>query len=120
MTYTRKQVILILANKEGGAHVDSEIDPAYAILLTDQPLHFEFDGIAVKTPDLAKFLTAQSDVEMLERLRRNFFSDVDVPPKWDVGIVPPISVTMDHFSGTVVRVLAPTLPGPRVRITKRP
>lgn len=89
-------------------------------MLTDQPLHFEFDGIAVKTPDLAKFLTAQSDVEMLECLRRNFFSDLDVPPKWDVGIVPPISVTMDHFSGTVVRVLPPTLPGPQVRITKRP
>lgn len=119
-TYTRKQVILILANKEGGAHVDSEIDPAYAILLTDQPLHFEFDGIAVKTPGLAKFLTAQSDVEMLECLRRNFFSDLDVPPKWDVGIVPPISVTMDYFSGIVVRVLPPTLPGPQVRITKRP
>ena len=120
MTYTRAQVVLILANKEGGAHVDSEIDPAYATLLTDQPLNFEFDGIPIETPDLAKFLAAQSGVEMLECLRRNFFSDLDVPPKWDVGTVPPISVTMDHFSGTVVRVMPPTLPGPQVRITKRP
>lgn len=120
MTYTRRQVILILANKEGGAHVDSEIDHAYAILLTDQPLHFEFEGIAVETPDLARFLTAQSGVEMLECLKRNFFSGLDVRSKWDVGTVPPISVTMDHISGTVVRVLPPTLPGPQVRITKRP
>lgn len=120
MTYSRKQVILILANKEGGAHVDSEIDPAYATLLTDQPLNFEFDGIPIKTPDLAKFLTAQSGVEMLECLKHNFFSDLNVRSKWDVGTVPPMSVTMDHISGTVVRVLPPTLPEPQIRITKRP
>lgn len=120
MTYTRKQVILILANKEGGAHVDSEIDPAYAILLTDQPLHFQFDGIDVQTPDLAKFLAAQSGTEVLECLKHNFFLDLAVPPKWDVSAVPPISVTMDHISGTIVRVLPPTLPGPQIRITKRP
>jgi hypothetical protein len=120
MTYTRAQVVLILANKEGGAHVDSEIDPAYAILLTDQPLHFQFEGIEVQTPDLAKFLTAQSGVEMLECLKRNVFPDLEVPPKWDVGAVPTVSISMDHISGTVVRVLPPQLPGPQVRITKRP
>lgn len=83
--------------------IDPEIDPAYVTLLTDQPLNFEFKGIPLKTSDLAKFLTAQSGVEMLDCLKCNLFSSLDVPPKWDFGTVPPISMTMEHISGTFAR-----------------
>ena len=106
MVFTRKQVILILANKEGGAHVDANMDSSYARLLTDQPLHFELRGVPVETPDLTRFLAAQSGVEMLECLKRNFFPDFDVREKWDVGTLPAMSISMDQISGRIVR-LAP-------------
>ncbi len=35
LIYRRRQVVLILANKEGGAHVDPNEDPDYERLLTD-------------------------------------------------------------------------------------
>src|ERR1700688_3481916 len=65
LIYTRKKVVLTLANKEGGAHVDPDEDPDYVRLLTDIPLSFSDYGLPVETPDLARFLTAQSGVEML-------------------------------------------------------
>ncbi len=85
LVYTRKKVVLTLANKEGGAHVDEHEDPDYARLLTDLPLSFDQYGFPIETPDLARFLTAQSGAEMLECLKRNFFPDEDVPLKWEHG-----------------------------------
>lgn len=119
MVYTRKQVILILANKEGGAHVDQKIDPAYIKLLTETPLGFECAGARIETPDLARFLAAQSGVEMLECLKRHFFSDLDVPSKWDVQPVPPVSITLDQITGLAVTTYGSTFPRPRIKITKR-
>jgi len=42
LVYRRKQVILILANKEGGAHVDENEDPDYTRLMINAPLSFGF------------------------------------------------------------------------------
>jgi len=47
LTYRRKQVVLILANREGGAHIDENEDPDYARLLTSLPLSFVVSGIRV-------------------------------------------------------------------------
>jgi len=116
--YTRKKIVLILANREGGAHVDPDEDPDYVRLLTDQPLGFTMGGTQVETPDMARFLAAQSGVEMLECLKRNFFPDIDVPPKWECGEVPPIARYMDQIS--VKRVfVAPAFPRAGIQITKR-
>jgi len=57
LIYRRKHVVLTLANKEGGAHVDKDIHPDYARLLTDSPLSFTFAGTEVETPDLARLNT---------------------------------------------------------------
>jgi hypothetical protein len=65
--------------------VDENEDPDYARLLTDLPLSFDHYGFPIETPDLARFLTAQSGAEMLEALKRNFFPDEDVPLKWEHG-----------------------------------
>lgn len=81
LPYRRKQIVLILADKEGGAHLEENEDPDYAWLLTSLPLSFAVSGLQVETPDLARFLTAQSGVEMLECLRRNFSPNEDVPLK---------------------------------------
>jgi hypothetical protein len=98
LTYTRKQVVLILVHKEGGAHVDPNEDPDYVRLLTDLPLSFAGYGFPTETPDLAKFLTAQSGVEMLDSLKRNFFPNEDVPRKWEFGAAPPIARYVDQIS----------------------
>ncbi|HEV2223863.1 MAG TPA: hypothetical protein VGR84_12755 [Candidatus Acidoferrales bacterium] len=119
MIYTRSKVILTLANMEGGAHVDDRVDPAYAKLLTDQPLTFESAGVLIETPDLARFLAAQSGVEMLECLKRNFFPDLDVPSKWDCGTVPPSSISVEQISGSIVTVPPSSFPNPEIRIKKR-
>lgn len=116
--YTRNQVILILANKEGGAHVDPEADPDYVRLLADQPLTFDLEGIPLETPDLARFLTAQSGVEMLQCLKGNFHEDADVPLKWECGAPPPVAKYLDELR-VLQTLVAPALPSAQIRVTKR-
>lgn len=111
-------MVLILSNKEGGAHVDQDEDPDYARLLTDLPLSFADYGLQVETPDLARFLAAQSGVEMSECLKRNFFPDEDVPLKWEFGVAPPVAQYMDQISLTQ-RLVTPAFPIGEIRVTKR-
>lgn len=119
LVYRRKRVVLILANKEGGAHVDENEDPDYARLLTDLPLSFAVSELQVETPDLARFLTAQSGFEMLECLKRNFFPDEDVPLKSEFGVAPPVARYMEQISMTY-NLVEPAFPRATARITKRP
>jgi len=116
MIYRRKRVVLILANKEGGAHVDENEDPDYRRLLIDSPLSSVVSGVRLATPDLARFLTAQSGVEMLDCLLRNFFPDEEVPVKWEFGVAP--VQYMDSISLTP-SVIDPVFPRADVRVTKR-
>ena len=118
VVYTRKQIVLMLANREGGAHVDEHENPDYVRLLTDLPLHLIRDEVEIETPDLARFLAAQSGVEMLDCLRRNFFPDFDVPSKWECGTAPPVATYLDEISLTAGRVVPP-FPQGEVRITRR-
>lgn len=99
VTYKRKQVVLILANKEGGAHVDRFKDTDYHRLLNDLPLRFAFNGAPMETPDLARFIAAQSGVEMLACLQANFFPEVDLPPKWEYGTPPPVARYLEQIVG---------------------
>ncbi len=120
LVYLREKVILMLANKEGGAHVDEHEDPDYARLLTDLPLSFEHYGFPIETPDLARFLTAQSGAEMLECLKRNFFPNEDLPLKWEYGGDSRVTqFYMDQIS-MIPRLVVPAFPVPEVRMTKRP
>jgi len=119
MIYTRKKVVLILANKEGGAHVDPNEDADYVRLLTDQPLTFSFQGVQIETPDLARFLTAQSGIEMLECLKRNFFRDAEVPAKWECGTAPRVAMYFDQISGAFVTRIVSSFPRAEMRVTKR-
>jgi len=119
LIYARKKVVLILANTEGGAHLDPNEDPDYVKLLTDHPLTFNFEGVNIETPDVARFLTAQSGVEMLDCLKHNFFPDVDVPSKWGFGVAPPIAMYFDQVSGRFVTRPASAFPNAEMRITKR-
>ena len=99
--------------------MDPNEDPDYVRLLTDQPLTFNFEGVDIETPDLARFLTAQSGLQMLECLKRNFFPDVAVPLKWEFGMAPPIATYFDQVSGRLVMRLASVFPSAEMRVTKR-
>lgn len=118
LVYSRKKVVLILANTEGGAHVDPDEDLDYARLLTDAPISFANYGVPVDTPDLARFLTAQSGIQMLDCLRRNFFPDEDAPSKWEFGVAPQIAQYMDEVSLTP-RLVMPAFPQAEITITRR-
>jgi len=118
VVYRRKQVILILANKEGGAHVDEHEDPDYRRLMTDSPLSFVVSGVRLETPDLARFLAAQSGVEMLDCLKRHFLPDEEVPLKWEFGVAPPIAQYMDRITLTP-RVIEPVFPRAELNLTRR-
>jgi hypothetical protein len=118
LVYRRKKVILILANKEGGAHVDKNEDQDYRRLMTDPPLSFAVPGVQLDRPDLARFLTAQSGVEILHCLKGNFFSDEEVPLKWEFGVAPPIAQYMDRISLTP-RVIEPVFPRAEIHVTRR-
>jgi hypothetical protein len=118
LIHRRKDIILILANKEGGAHVDEDLDRDYERLMNDSPLSFGVSGVRLDTPDLARFLTAQSGAEMLECLKRNFFPDEDVPLKWEVGTAPPIARYMDRISITQT-IVVPAFPMAEMKMTTR-
>ena len=118
LTYSRKQVVLILANHEGGAHVDKNEDPDYVRLLTDEPLSFMYCGARFDRPDLARYLVAQSGVELLECLKRNFFHDYRLASRWEFGVAAPISIYMDQISVKACRVTT-ALPSAEFRVTRR-
>lgn len=118
VTYTRKEVILMLANREGGAHVDPDENPDYVRLLKDLPLGLSVNGVRIETPDLARFLTAQSGVEMLECLKHNFFPAVNLPRKWECGTPPPIARYIDDISA-VVSWVSPLRPRGEFHVTRR-
>lgn len=117
---SRKKIILTLANKEGGAHVDPEEDADYRRLLTNESLTFRYGDVPLKTPDLARFLAAQSGVEMLACLERDFFSDLELPPKWEFGSgTTGFSLCIDHIAASVVTGVVYTFPKAEMIIVER-
>jgi hypothetical protein len=47
-----------------------------------------------------------------------FFSDVEVPLKWEFGVAPPVAQYMDRISLTP-GIIEPVFPRAEVRVTKR-
>jgi hypothetical protein len=118
VNYRRNEVVLMLANREGGAHVDPNENPDYVRLLKDLPLGFAANGIRIQTPDLARFVTAQAGLEMLECLKRNFFPHVDIPLKWECGVAPPVAGYIDEISAVATWVSS-AFPQAEMHITRR-
>lgn len=70
--FSRKEIVLGLSNKEGGAHVDANITTKYRQLLASEQLKIGVNGGAVTPLNLSRYMTAQSAVELLDCLTRNF------------------------------------------------
>ncbi len=78
--FSKKGLILILANKEGGAHVDFELPPEYAEFIRNSPLTFIQNGVKTDTVILARYAAGQCGAELLDCLGRNFPSLVPKGP----------------------------------------
>lgn len=70
--FTRKQLILTLANKEGGAHVDTKLPANYEKFVLDSPFKIKTAGVDTDTIHLARFAAVRAGAEMSECLERNF------------------------------------------------
>ncbi len=81
---TRKEIVLGLANKEGGAHVDVDLSRRYAQLLASKQLQIG-NGKETTPLNLSRFMVAQAAVELLNCLDTNFLSNVTEPRSSQVG-----------------------------------
>ena len=72
IVFARKNLLLTLANKEGGAHVDPNLPPEYEKYIVNAPMTFTVNGVQTDTADYARYAAVQSAVQMVECLERNF------------------------------------------------
>ena len=69
---TRKELILGLTNKEGGAHVDADISKKYQLLLQSKFLSIKLNDTEVKPVNVSRLTAGRAGVELLDCLDRNF------------------------------------------------
>jgi hypothetical protein len=69
---TRKELVLGLSNKEGGAHVDDDISQKYRSLLVSKFFTWNMNGVEVEALNLSRLVAGRIGVELLESLDRNF------------------------------------------------
>lgn len=72
VTFNRKGLLLILANKEGGAHVDTTVPADYEKYVVGAAVPFMVNGVMTDSVHLAQFASVESAVRMIECLERNF------------------------------------------------
>jgi hypothetical protein len=68
---SKKDVVLDVANKDGGAHVDPKGVPTRHAAATEPPLYFGVNENRVR-PNLARSTVAQAGNELLDYLERHF------------------------------------------------
>jgi hypothetical protein len=69
---TRKEVVLGLSNKEGGAHVDDDISEKYKNLLESKFFCAQVNGVEIVPLNQSRLTAGRIGVELLESLNRNF------------------------------------------------
>jgi hypothetical protein len=70
--FSRKELVLGLANKEGGAHVDTDIPARYQQLLDSKALQIGWSKDGTSPLNLSRFMTGQAGIELLDCLDKNF------------------------------------------------
>jgi hypothetical protein len=69
---SRKEIIVGLADKEGGAHVDVNLPQRYRQLIESQQFQIGWNKEGVAPLNLARYMTAQAALQLLDCLSRNF------------------------------------------------
>jgi len=70
--FTRRDLVLTLVNKEGGAHVDPTIPVEYEKYVIDGAIPFIVNGVPTDSAHLAQFAAVECSVRMIECLERSF------------------------------------------------
>lgn len=70
--FSRKEIVLGLAEKEGGAHVDTNLSQRYRQLIESKQLQIGPSNKGVTPLNLSRFMAAQTAVELLDCLDKNF------------------------------------------------
>jgi len=70
--FSRCEIVLGLADKEGGAHVDVNLPERYQQLLASKQFQIGWGKDDVSSLNLSRFMTAQAGVELLDCLNRTF------------------------------------------------
>jgi hypothetical protein len=70
--YFRRELILGMANKEGGTHVDADIPKRYQMVLDSQFMHFKINDMDLGPLNVSRLVTGKCGVELLDCLDKNF------------------------------------------------
>lgn len=72
IVFTRKDLILTLADKEGGTHVDATLPAKFEKYVLESPLRFVINDVAMDTVNLARYGAVEAAVQMMDCLETNF------------------------------------------------
>lgn len=70
--FSRREIVLGLANKEGGVHVDSDISKRYQQLMENKSLQVGYSQETVSPLNLSRLMAGQAGLELLDCLDKNF------------------------------------------------
>jgi hypothetical protein len=70
--FFRRELILGLANKEGGAHVDADIPKRYQMVLDSQFVHFKMNETDLGALNFSRLVAGKAGVELLDCMDKNF------------------------------------------------
>jgi len=68
----RRELILGLSNKEGGAHVDADITEKYKNLMASKFFSAKINDVDLGPVNISRLVAGKSGVELLDCLERNF------------------------------------------------
>ena len=68
----RRELILGLSNKEGGAHVDADISEKYKNLMASRFFNAKINNVDLGPVNISRLVAGKSGVELLDCLDRNF------------------------------------------------
>jgi hypothetical protein len=71
-SFSRKKIVLGIADEEGGAHVDVNLSMKYRQRLASKQLQIGWGSENVTPLNPSRFMTAQAAVELLDSLNKNF------------------------------------------------
>jgi hypothetical protein len=69
---TRRELILGLSNKEGGAHVDADISEKYKNMLASKFINFKINDVDLGPLRVSRLVAGRAGVELLDCLNRVF------------------------------------------------
>jgi hypothetical protein len=69
--FRRKDLILTLANKEGGTHVDTTLPSDYEDYVLNSPVKIQTNGVQTDSIHLARYAAVEAAVQMIDCLDRN-------------------------------------------------